>query len=391
MSNAMFVLRLSFIEPMHSKMTLRHAALFITMTMGITALSYVYLNLHPSILFAQDGSGPAISNYVMIDNFAGKGNHSTPDGSLLHHKLDHEVLGLGDKGVQRNAISSLPNDMSAIRCNESDARRLLDLDCRRRLPQVIGIGAKKSGTGAMAFFLRSHPAIAFTRRGEIHYWDWYPQKGVNWYLSRMPMSSQYQVTMEKTPAYFVGLNIPSAIARDVSPDVKLLLILRDPVKRAISDYTHVISMYPHLSRPHLKVSYRRPVYPHTNITYIVRETFEESVLNADGSVNTHNAFIFTGMYSTHLRNWLKVFPLKQILIIDGEEFVSNPNSTNENHWEFSRIAKVFWHLESVFWCGQEFLLLSQTGEKVPGQWKGENTSKRQWKRYSEIIWILPSI
>ena len=51
----------------------------------------------------------------------------------------------------------------------------------------------------------------------------------------MPPSLPNQLTLEKTPAYFVTPEAPGRLAQ-LLKNVKLLLILCDPVVRSISDY-----------------------------------------------------------------------------------------------------------------------------------------------------------
>ena len=296
------------------------------LTIGIIAVSYAMFHLKSSTPFARDGS---IRSYLVRDNVDDKRYQTVDDvvDGILVHGLDKDALKLDGQGARQILTQSPLLSSSMISCPQTHAQQLRNLDCRRRLPQVIVIGAKKSGTEALMFYLSSHPVIQpRLKRKEMHYWDWYPELGINWYLRNMPISSQYQVTVEKSASYLVGEDVPSGIARDVSPKTKLLLIIRDPVKRAISDYTHVITRYSHLllSQANATNSRGTPRYSRANITYTVNKGFEGSVLNADGSINTQSAFIFTGMYSTHLRNWLKVFPLNQLLIIDGETFARNP-------------------------------------------------------------------
>ncbi|RXG67968.1 Heparan sulfate glucosamine 3-O-sulfotransferase 3B1 [Armadillidium vulgare] len=105
----------------------------------------------------------------------------------------------------------------------------------RRLPHVLIIGAKKAGTRALLEFLRLHPSIA-AAGAELHFFDRFFYKGPSWYRSRLPMSLEGQLTVEKTPAYFVDKDVPERVKK-VLPTVRLLLVVRDPVIRAISDYT----------------------------------------------------------------------------------------------------------------------------------------------------------
>ena len=49
-----------------------------------------------------------------------------------------------------------------------------------------------------------------------------------------------QITMEKTPAYFVEDEVAFRVHR-MNSSVRLLVTFRDPVERAISDYLQVLS------------------------------------------------------------------------------------------------------------------------------------------------------
>ncbi|RZF47033.1 hypothetical protein LSTR_LSTR016411, partial [Laodelphax striatellus] len=54
----------------------------------------------------------------------------------------------------------------------------------------------------------------------------------------MPPTLEGQITMEKTPSYFVTKEAPVRV-HQMNPTTKLLVVVRDPVTRAISDYTQV--------------------------------------------------------------------------------------------------------------------------------------------------------
>lgn len=56
----------------------------------------------------------------------------------------------------------------------------------------------------------------------------------------MPATLEGQITMEKTPSYFVTAEVPRRVQL-MDPGTKLIVVVRDPVTRAISDYTQVKS------------------------------------------------------------------------------------------------------------------------------------------------------
>lgn len=116
-----------------------------------------------------------------------------------------------------------------------------------RLPEFVVIGAQKSGTTWLREHLRTHPQI-FMPPEELHFFDWPDRyaRGAGWYASHFEAAGEDQVTGEKTPNYLFlpdHPDVPEGAARvhDLLPDARLVVLLRDPVKRALSALNHVVS------------------------------------------------------------------------------------------------------------------------------------------------------
>jgi hypothetical protein len=129
--------------------------------------------------------------------------------------------------------------------------------------------------------------------------------------NQMPIMKMNQyVTIEKTPHYFIDKQTPERIAY-LLPNVKLILILRDPIIRAISDYVQIKS--------------RHEFYP----------TFDEFIFMKNFTRWTP---IKIGCYSIYLRRWLKYFPLEQIHFVDGENLIHRPWEELESVQRFLNIS-----------------------------------------------------
>ena len=106
-------------------------------------------------------------------------------------------------------------------------------------PDAIIIGVAKSGTRALLEFLSLHPdivaakeEIAFFSRPLLY------SKGLGYYLTLLPKRNKTeQVLIEKSPQYFQSPSAPARMRR-MRDDVKLILIVRDPVERMVSQYVH---------------------------------------------------------------------------------------------------------------------------------------------------------
>ncbi|KAF7265797.1 hypothetical protein GWI33_020872 [Rhynchophorus ferrugineus] len=112
----------------------------------------------------------------------------------------------------------------------------------RQLPSALIIGVKKGGTRALLEFIRIHPDVR-AARNEVHFFDKNYHKGFQWYRDHMPPTLEGQLTIEKTPSYFITKEAPRRVQM-MNPSMKLLVVVRDPVTRAISDYTQAISKKP---------------------------------------------------------------------------------------------------------------------------------------------------
>ena len=134
---------------------------------------------------------------------------------------------------------------------------------------------------------------------------------VHVYRSQMPRSVAGQMTIEKTPSYFVTKVAPDRIY-NMSPDVRLIVVVRDPVTRAISDYVQASA-----KRPELPPFERMAFVDSANGTHNLSSVETRLVATSWGAVKI-------GLYARHLRRWLRRFPLEQMHFVNGERLIADP-------------------------------------------------------------------
>uniref|UniRef100_H9GB05 Sulfotransferase n=2 Tax=Anolis carolinensis TaxID=28377 RepID=H9GB05_ANOCA len=117
----------------------------------------------------------------------------------------------------------------------------------------------------------------------------------------MPRTSEGQITMEKTPSYFVTKEAPRRIY-NMSRDTKLIVVVRNPVTRAISDYTQTLSKSPGLP------GFQALAFKNLST----------------GLIDTSWSALRIGIYAKHLEHWLRYFPVSSFLFVSGERLVSDP-------------------------------------------------------------------
>ncbi|CAH1772800.1 unnamed protein product [Owenia fusiformis] len=227
---------------------------------------------------------------------------------------------------------------------------------RRHLPQCLVIGVRKGGTRALLTFLNLHPLVV-TAPNEMHFFDDEDNYslGLDWYRKHMPFSFEDQITIEKTPAYFYFDYVPERVYA-MNSSIKLLVVVRDPTERAISDYTQIHATKVLKNKPH--------------------ETFEELVIDEDtNDIRRSYTAVRRSIYHRQLEQWLEYFPLKQFHFVSGENLVNNPYKEMYKVEEFlnlpHRIQKdnFFFNKSRGFYCLQmadrQKCLAESKGRKHP--------------------------
>lgn len=183
------------------------------------------------------------------------------------------------------------------------------------LPQAIIIGVKKAGTRALLEYLRLHPRIR-APGPETHFFDKHYKKGLEWYRKQMPPVKKGVITMEKTPSYFVTKGIPERVYK-MSKKTKLIIVFRDPVTRAISDFAQLASR-------------NRNIKP-----------FEQHVFvnNQTKIIDTSWTIVKIGVYAQHLARWLDYFPLRQMHFVSGEKLISTPAAEMKRIQDFLGVER----------------------------------------------------
>lgn len=183
----------------------------------------------------------------------------------------------------------------------------------RHLPNIIIIGVRKSGTRALIEMLNLHNDV-IAAQNEVHFFDWdsHYRRGTDWYVSQMPFARPGQLTVEKTPAYFTSARVPERMRR-MTPDARLLLIVREPIARLLSDYTQVF---------------------HNRLEKRKRQQTLETLLMRDGELNLDYKALNRSLYHVHMRRWLGVFPRSRVFLVDGDALVRNPLAEMKKVEEF---------------------------------------------------------
>jgi hypothetical protein len=160
---------------------------------------------------------------------------------------------------------------------------------QRKLPDFLIIGAQRSGTSTLYQYVARHPDVRGAFRKEVHYFDTYFDRGLDWYRANFPFNG---FTGESSPSYLVHPDVPARV-KAALPEVKLIAILRNPVERAYSAYNRNVRRQRE-SRP-----------------------FAEAIA---GGSTLEFAYLERGLYAEQIERWLPHFKREQLLVIGAEKF-----------------------------------------------------------------------
>jgi hypothetical protein len=190
-------------------------------------------------------------------------------------------------------------------------------------PSFLIIGVQRAGTSSFYWNMVRHPQIIAASTKEIHFFDLERnyQKGLPWYMAHFPLNFDYRallnsgvITGEATPAYMYRPYVACRVAK-MFPDIKLIILLRNPVDRAYSNF---------------QMSFRQGTDSGTFAQAIMREIGHLGGRRIDRTNLEDYAlmpYLQRGVYVEQLKSWLEYFDRQQLLILDGKDFYSDPLKT----------------------------------------------------------------
>lgn len=117
--------------------------------------------------------------------------------------------------------------------------------------------------------------------------------------------------------------------RHVIPRAKIIICVRNPTDRLYSDYLYFTKTNKSVEDFHRAVSYAVGVYQNCTERHSVRYCVYNRTIAYLSRVRLR-----LGMYSVYIKDWLKVFPPDQILIISLEDYARHPRKTLSKIYKF---------------------------------------------------------
>lgn len=212
---------------------------------------------------------------------------------------------------------------------------------KNNLPNVLMIGAARCGTTALYHLLKQHPQIFLPVQKEL---DFFPAEGKKLNF-RGPcdynMNNRAVTRLEKYASYFSEVKDEKAVL-EISPwylyseiaaeriyhhipDVKIVVMLRNPVDRAFSHYV--------LMR---KLGFE----PLLDFSEALKE--EERRIRDNWAFGWH--YLRVGLYAEQLKRYYDIFDEGQIKVFLYEEFKKEPDAFFKELFDFIGVDGHFPHV-----------------------------------------------
>ena len=210
---------------------------------------------------------------------------------------------------------------TTFKCTQPDIPWLDDAD--PLLPSFLIIGAMKCGSTSLFDQINQHPLCLAPINKELQFFQ-YPELDEQWYLNHFPRVNPQAgfFTGEASPGYF-GQDIVDRVKK-LLPEVKLLLIKRDPVERAISHFRHNVRQ----GTSKGSVTQILSNIDDLQAALLAAPDKAESILlRREKDAPRCNSYLKLGCYEILLRRWYTAFPRKQLLELNLEDYHDAPQET----------------------------------------------------------------
>jgi len=201
-------------------------------------------------------------------------------------------------------------------------------------PNVIVIGASKCGTTSLYEYFSRHPDIFVPEKKELHYHssaelikytggpgDKYIIQNIclnqQKYLDYYTEASSFLLKADVSPSYLFFPSCINSIKETCGSDVKIICMIKNPVDKMISQYTHL------LSAGRETLSFKEA---------LTKETERKSKLYADMWLYKESGYM-----NEKILEFKKIF--KHTIVINSEDLIKNTKDTLQIIFDFLNVDK----------------------------------------------------
>ncbi|NJN55545.1 MAG: sulfotransferase domain-containing protein [Anaerolineae bacterium] len=216
------------------------------------------------------------------------------------------------------------------------------------LPHFIVIGAAKAGTVSLYHYLQQHPQIYMSPQNEPNFFalvgmdqaDWFHGPGdrenvrqqcvteLEPYKALFAGAQKSQMAGEVSPVYLYSKSAPGQIKAHI-PQVRLLVLLRQPAERAFSHYQH----------------FRRAgLEPEADFARVI-ELEERRIRQGWGPIPMWH-YVNMGFYARQLQQYAQQFAPNQMWVGLYDDFVVDPTAVLRQMFAFIGVDEA-WEVDTA--------------------------------------------
>lgn len=211
----------------------------------------------------------------------------------------------------------------------------------RLLPDFIIIGFPKAGTTSLYHYLIQHPNVGASTEKELDFFNFSYWRGMSWYRTRFPTIFEKKkiekitgtkfVVGEASPLYVYHPLVPQRIKQNL-PNVKLIVILRNPIDRAYSHHQQ------NLRRGWDTMKFEEAIHEDEKRFQYMNEKFLHGLRNYE-KFEMPAPVVSIGKYYKFLEKWMETFPKNQFLIIEDIDLEEKLDLTLKKIFNFLEIEE----------------------------------------------------
>jgi hypothetical protein len=212
----------------------------------------------------------------------------------------------------------------------------------RTVPNYLIIGTKRGGTTSLQQYLTAHPDVLEPKAAKAsHYFDANYDKSWSWYRAHFPLqrwmdreraAGRPVMVGEASPYYcFHPLALERISAR--LPDVRLIIVLRDPVERAWSHYAYEVA------RGNEDLPFGAALDAEPSRVSGAEDRIRRGEVNDDREWRLH-AYTARGHYASQISAVHERFAPEQLEVVVSEELFARPLEVMNQVFAFLGVGPV---------------------------------------------------
>jgi hypothetical protein len=169
----------------------------------------------------------------------------------------------------------------------------------------IGVGVQKCASTWLYDILWDHPGARVSSKKEMDFFSYHFGRGYQWYERHFAADFGDCLYGDISPSYFIDPAVPERLLQ-YAPEAKVLVSLRDPVERAVSNHRHEVRL----------------------------GNFAGDDLSFEAGLANNPLYLDQSRYGKHLERWLEHVPRSRLLVVFQEDIDQRPHDVAREVYRF---------------------------------------------------------